>query len=215
LRLTDTAGLRDISPCCKEKSEAECIGITRTLELLDKADLVLYVIDGVEGITAEDREFWRKENLKGKPILLLWNKADLVLPPPLDKEDLPGKLLPLSAKTGEGISALTHFLTSLLENGRTSSLERTRAAGSPPHNTVWEETAGPGTLRQKELIDTALASVEEALALTSQDDLHELVPLDVIAPLFRSAVNALGEITGEVSSADIFDAMFSRFCVGK
>jgi tRNA modification GTPase len=69
---------------------------------------------------------------------------------------------------------------------------------------------GPGTVRQKELIDTSLALVEEALALAGREE-----PLDIIAPLLRSAINALGEITGEVSTADILEQMFSRFCVGK
>ena len=77
-------------------------------------------------------------------------------------------------------------------------------------NTHNQNAAGPGTLRQKELIGAALASVEEALALAGREE-----PLDIIAPLFRSAINALGEITGEVSGEDIFEAMFSRFCVGK
>jgi len=70
--------------------------------------------------------------------------------------------------------------------------------------------AGPGTLRQKELVEAALSAVQEALCLSSNGE-----PLDLIAPLFRTAVNALGEITGEVSSEDIFEAMFTRFCVGK
>jgi tRNA modification GTPase len=73
-----------------------------------------------------------------------------------------------------------------------------------------QEAIGPGTLRQKELIEVALASVQECLALADQQ-----APLDIIAPLFRSAVDSLGEITGEVSNADILETMFSRFCVGK
>jgi tRNA modification GTPase len=65
-------------------------------------------------------------------------------------------------------------------------------------------------LRQKELIDAALADVKEALDLADKGE-----PLDVIAPLLRTAAESLGEITGEVSTADILNAMFSRFCVGK
>jgi len=72
------------------------------------------------------------------------------------------------------------------------------------------EAVGPGSLRQKELIDSALGEIEEALAMTDRGE-----SLDLIAPLIRSAVNALGEITGEVSNADILRVMFSRFCVGK
>jgi len=51
---------------------------------------------------------------------------------------------------------------------------------------------------------------QQALSLAGQEE-----PLDLIAPLLREAVNALGEITGEVSTADLLEEMFTRFCVGK
>jgi tRNA modification GTPase len=190
LRLADTAGLRE--PLI-EHGEAERIGINRSLELLDKADIILYVIDGSEGMTESDREFLssRKEAAR-QPLLVLWNKADL-RPPKGDCH-----LLAVSAKTGEGVSALMASITGLLESASSAS----KAEGG--------EATGPGTLRQKELIDSSLSSVEEALVLSAKGE-----PLDIIAPLFRSAIDALGEITGEVYSEDILEAMFSRFCVGK
>ena len=70
--------------------------------------------------------------------------------------------------------------------------------------------AAVGTERQKNLVDAACSALEEALALEEREE-----PLDLIAPLLREAVNSLGEITGEVSTADILEEMFSRFCVGK
>ena len=237
LRLADTAGLRNFNPKSsgsggtdlKAADEAERIGIQRSLELLDKADLILYVIDGAEGITGTDREFLlkREEAAPAQPILVLWNKADLAPPPnegglPLRNEfqqdtsqrnlfrrdisrrdtsqqNTSRQILAVSAKTGEGISGLLRSIAGLLEepsSGKMSSAE--------------QDAAGPGTVRQKELIDAALASVEEALALAGGEE-----PLDIIAPLLRSSINSLGEITGEVSSADILETMFSRFCVGK
>jgi tRNA modification GTPase len=60
------------------------------------------------------------------------------------------------------------------------------------------------------LIDSALNSIHEALDLTDSNE-----PLDIIAPLIRSAIDSLGEITGEVSTAELLESMFSRFCVGK
>ena len=194
LRLADTAGLGGL----KENNEAERIGIKRSLELLDRADLVLYVIDGLKGITVEDREFLakHKETSPDKPALILWNKSDLESPPAFSEEELPGKILTVSAKTGEGISNLTRSIADLMIH-------------SDAMNSGVQQEA-PGTLRQKELVDAAMASVEEALALASKEE-----PLDIIAPLFRSAISSLGEITGEISGADILNAMFSRFCVGK
>jgi len=241
VRLADTAGIRELSEDPENNIDAEKIGIKRSLELLDKADIVLYVINGAEGITAEDMDFLsrqKKEN-PGKSVLVLWNKADLALPPSTAetntsekglREEFYHQLLPLSAKTGEGISALSRSITGLLTSGETSF------NGT---NSRQAETTAPGTLRQKELLDTALSAVEEALALTASENVElapielaplgrslvenasvgqtsiEQVPLDVVAPLFRSAVNALGEITGEVSTANILDIMFSKFCVGK
>ena len=219
LRLADTAGLRDL----KEGEEVERIGIQRSLELLDRADLVLYLIDGKQGITAEDREFLgrNKKTAPAKPLLVLWNKADLAPPPSGKRElstELPGQLLAVSAKTGEGIPGLMRSIVGLLEAGPAGAeprLLRDSAGGSDFSIEVCgQDAAGPGTLRQKELIDAALASVEEALALASAPAGRE-EPLDIIAPFFRSAINSLGEITGEVSGADILEVMFSRFCVGK
>jgi tRNA modification GTPase len=191
LRLADTAGFGE--PLIGS-SEAERIGVNRSLELLDKADIVLYVIDGSTGVTESDGDFLsgRKEAAPQQPLLVLWNKADLKLP----KGDC--HLLAVSAKTGEGIPALTRSIAGLLE------------AASGASGAEGGEAAGPGSSRQKELIDASLYSVEEAMILSDKGE-----PLDIIAPLFRSAVNALGEITGEVYSADILEVMFSRFCVGK
>jgi tRNA modification GTPase len=185
VRLTDTAGLRDSGTPVVDPVEK--LGIRRSRELLEEADLVLYLIDGSAGITGEDRAF-----LDGaqKPLIPLWNKVDIA-PPPSD--DL---MLAVSAKTGAGFGELTGAVAAGLEK-----------AAAPERD---GPSAGIGTLRQKELVEAALVSLEEALTLADHGE-----PLDLVAPLLREAVNALGEITGEVATADILEVMFSRFCVGK
>ena len=191
LRLADTAGL--VSQTDRRfvnGDEAERIGIQRTRELLEKADLVLYVIDGTGGFSAEDRDFLAEQQAKNTKLLIIWNKADIA---PL-ADNLPAPLA-VSAKTGQGITELLASISAAL--------------AVAPIGISEQQTIAPGTIRQKELIDSSLALVEEALSLANNE------PLDIIAPLFRSAVDALGEITGEVSSADILEIMFSRFCVGK
>jgi tRNA modification GTPase len=184
VRLVDTAGLRESA------ESVEKIGVDRSRKLLQEADLVLYLIDGAQGITAEDRDFIDSgETNSGR--LLIWNKADIA--PPLTA---PQNFISVSAKTGEGLAQIYTAVSSAIQ-------EQADAQQEAP-------TAAIGTVRQKNLVDTACAALEEALALAEQEE-----PLDLIAPLLREAVNALGEITGEVSTADILEEMFSRFCVGK
>jgi len=207
LRLADTAGLRKTdnnASGSKEIDEAERIGVERSIELLEKADLVLYVVDGAKGFTDEDGDFLARhsETQNEKPLVVLWNKADLVKPSAFSDEKT--QFLPVSAKTGEGIPELLRLMAGLLGKSPLPSLS------SPSSDEQLLQATGPGSLRQKELIDLALSEIEEALSLASQGE-----SLDLIAPLIRSAVNALGEITGEVSNADILKVMFSRFCVGK
>ncbi len=64
--------------------------------------------------------------------------------------------------------------------------------------------------RQKELLERCGEAVRRV-----REGLRDGMPLDVIAPDLRDALGALGEITGEVTTADILDRMFSGFCVGK
>jgi tRNA modification GTPase len=181
VRLVDTAGLHP------SQDPVEKLGMERSRELLAAADIILYVLDGAEGMTGEDRQFLSDHGKGAAPVLALWNKADLAPPLP--------PFRPVSAKTGAGVADLAAEIAAVLE----------QSLGGEAGNTV-----GAGTERQKALIDRAIASLEEALALADKQE-----PLDLIAPALREAANALGEITGEVSTAELLDLMFSRFCVGK
>jgi len=182
VRLVDTAGLRDTS------DSIEKIGVERSQKLLQEADIVLYLIDGTQGLTENDRDF-------GVSHLIVWNKADLV-PLPSDLTFLDNKVVSISAKTGEGLVEL-YAAISLQATALQATASQTAAAAL-------------GTERQKNLVCAACDALEEALMLAEKEE-----PLDLIAPLLREAVNALGEITGEVSTSDILEEMFSRFCVGK
>jgi tRNA modification GTPase len=207
LRLVDTAGLRGDSrglpPAAAEEGEgldrAEEMGIQRSRELLARADLVLYVIDGTRGFRDEDRAFLKTYAALSRPPVLLWNKADIA-PLPLSAAEGEGpaparRPLPLSAASGEGLEQLCGAIETALEGG------------IPRHGSA--ET-GLGSRRQKELVDRACTALEEALGLADRGE-----SLDLLAPFLREAVNALGEITGEVSTADILETIFSKFCVGK
>ncbi|MCL2558758.1 MAG: tRNA uridine-5-carboxymethylaminomethyl(34) synthesis GTPase MnmE [Treponema sp.] len=184
LRLIDTAGLREAG------DPVEAIGVRRSREILESADLVLYVFDGAKGIQDGERAIVEK----GAPRrIFLWNKADIAPPPspaPFDP------MIGISARTGAGLGDLLSAI----------SLAARDCAGPLDARSL----AFVGTERQKSLLDAAAAALEEALALSGSGE-----PLDMIAPLLRDAVNCLGEITGEVSSAQMLEEMFSAFCVGK
>jgi len=190
VRLIDTAGLREAA------DSVERAGVERSRNLLQEAELILYLINGTEGVTNEDRDFCA---CCQKPYLLLWNKCDIAqLPEPFPiAANVP---ICVSAKTGEGLARLYAAIVSAIQ-GQNSAAQDLQSGGI---------SAAVGTVRQKNLVDEACAALEEALALAEKEE-----PLDLIAPLLREAVNALGEITGEVSTADILEEMFSRFCVGK
>ena len=222
VRLVDTAGLR-------ESAEAvEKLGVDRSRKLLQEADLVLYLIDGAQGVTAEDRDLISgagngraTENIAANSgadsahntcnrQLLVWNKADIA-PPPAAPPAPAQNFISASAKTGEGLARIYAAISSAIR-GQAASLQAASLQATSLQATLQDApiTAAVGTERQKKLVDVAISALEEALALARREE-----PLDLIAPLLRDAVNSLGEITGEVSTADILEEMFSRFCVGK
>jgi len=186
VRLVDTAGLRDTN------DSVEKIGVERSRLFLQEADIVLYMIDGEQGLTADDCKHSGSEHY-----IFIWNKCDAAEPP--NPFPLAG-ISPVraSAKTGEGLAEIYSAVTQAISR---------QAGGVCVNEPV---SASIGTLRQKNLVDSACSALEEALSLARRDE-----PLDLIAPLLRDAVNSLGEITGEVSTADILEEMFSKFCVGK
>jgi tRNA modification GTPase len=188
IRLADTAGLRESTDL------VEKLGIERSFDMLEEADLIILTLDGAvneKNLFSEAEDFSARWNKK--PILTVWNKSDLK-PPPLTENG--AGFCALSAKTGAGLNILYKEIAGAL----------LKTAGKSPDLSG----AGLGSSRQKALIDAAISGVESAL--TRHD---EGLPSDLVAPALREAVDSLGEITGEVSNADILEAMFSRFCVGK
>lgn len=199
VRLVDTAGLREAS------DSAEKIGIERSRRLLEEADIILYLIDGTKGITDEDAEFIKRHEAEksgrqdiSQSLIVIWNKADIAPLPcaGAERHSSLDKAVSVSAKTGEGLDELYAAITSAFQ-----TQEEPQSAGV---------SVSLGAERQKKLTGSACAALEEALEMAQSQQ-----PLDLIAPLLREAVNSLAEITGEVSTADILEEMFSKFCVGK
>jgi tRNA modification GTPase len=179
VRLYDTAGLRESdNPVEKE-------GIRRAGEIVEQANIILYLVDSTRGLTPEDRVFLEREDQP--PLIPLWNKADLT------NEPAPEGFIPISAVTANGFEALEKRVTSL----------------------IWEGMGETGDVvidshRQKELLEEARENLKRF-----EQGLNDNLPMDILSEDLRGALNNLGEITGEVGTEDILDTMFSRFCVGK
>lgn len=183
MRLFDTAGLREGA-----SDPVETEGIRRTNTVLETADVVVYVIDGLEGVTEGDRR--RTETYAETcHLITVWNKSDVADPPPEG-------VLPVSAVTGSGFTDLERRLVEVARDGGAAP------AGDAPII---------DSLRQKEKLSDAAAALDRFAEGIEGD----AVPYDLLAEDLRDALDALGEITGEVTPADILETLFSDFCVGK
>jgi tRNA modification GTPase len=189
VRFSDTAGLRPA------RDRVEELGIERTRERLQQADLVLYLVDGSVPAAPEDAAALAK--LAGQPGLLVVNKIDL--PQCVaDAELLPCTAWPLtkiSAKTGQGIEALQEAIVA-----------QTLGGGLKVQGEVVTQARHHEHLRQ------CLAYLDQAQALLAAD---EKPPWELVALELGSAIHELGEITGEEVGEAILDRIFGQFCLGK
>lgn len=168
--------------------EIEGEGIRRSRAILKQAEMVLYLVDASTGLSDEDSTFLAEE-AENMRVIPVWNKNDL----PTAKET-PEKFLTVSALRAEGVAEL-------LGEIRRRALPEKRIRGGEP---VID------SLRQKNLLDRAASAVDQIVEGVDAQMAADLLSLDV-----QEAVNALGEITGEVTTADLLDTMFEGFCVGK
>lgn len=164
----------------------EAEGVRRSEEIIKNASLVLYIIDGSTGMTEEDKAIFSKYK-NDSDYLFIWNKIDKSI------SAVPVGILPVSAVTSEGFSDLEDLINSRLTGMEISGSELMI-----------------DSLRQKELLDRAVESLGSVKL-----SLENKVSLDAVALDLKEALDALGEITGEVTSEDILNNIFARFCVGK
>lgn len=185
VKITDTAGIRET------EDEVEKIGVERSREKIDEADLIVLMLDSSRPLEIEDREII--DNVKDKKYVVLMNKNDLEKK--ISDEDIKDlkNVIYISAKTGFGIDELKEKVKELFFNGEVDS-----------------ESMIISNNRHKQALYRALENCQEALDRVKSNEY-----LDLISIYVTSALKALGEITGSELEEDLINKIFSEFCVGK
>jgi tRNA modification GTPase len=170
--------------------EAESIGIRKSYEALSEADMVLVVLDSTREVSPEDHELIGV--CAGRRALAVANKADLV---GAHAPQFNGfKVFRTSALTGEGIEALRQEILSQI-------------SGHPGGE---QETGFLTNIRHQRLVEESLKSLAAALKAVEGKIPHEMIMLDLYG-----ALRPLDSITGETTTDDILNLIFSSFCIGK
>jgi len=183
VHVIDTAGLRPSS------DPVEKLGIARTWEAIEHADLVVLLVDATQGEAAADREIMGRLPA-ALPRLRVMNKIDLLSRPPAFERGRDAGTVWLSAKTGDGVDLLRRAL-----------LEAVGWLG--------DSTEGLFMARERHLQALQLARTHLERASL------QVASLELFAEELRLVQQALGAITGQFTSDDLLGEIFSRFCIGK
>ncbi|MDT8309401.1 MAG: tRNA uridine-5-carboxymethylaminomethyl(34) synthesis GTPase MnmE [Bacteroidales bacterium] len=197
-RFIDTAGLRE------SEEKIEIMGMKRTWEKIDKAAVVLYVIDGnahtekqattmVNGLLKNLDARFTKKQIDTKKIIVVVNKCDL-------KSGIPYQrafkgvdhTVYISAKEQQHLEKIIEILS------QTAAIQR-----------LEEELVVTNT-RHFYALERSLEAIREI-----EKGLSSSIPTDLVAVDIRTAMHYLGEITGEISSQEVLESIFSTFCIGK
>ena len=189
LRIIDTAGIRETEDL------VEKIGVERTEQYLQEADLVLLMLDVVQGLTEEDLRIYQLAS--EKPLIVLINKIDLA--PERDYREIEERfpehsIIRVSVQEEQGLEELKKAIV--------------------------EVVLGEGITGDEEIYITRTrhknALVKAVQAMDRVIDTHRQgLPYDLYSIDLRDALDALGEITGETLTEDIIDRIFQDFCLGK
>ncbi|MCX7857743.1 MAG: tRNA uridine-5-carboxymethylaminomethyl(34) synthesis GTPase MnmE [Deltaproteobacteria bacterium] len=186
VKIVDTAGIRD------PRDMVEREGIERVRRMIPEADLLLWVVDGSEGLLIEDIKIY--EEIKGFNVLCVINKIDLNERVDIDFfMDKGLSYVKTSALTGEGISDLRDAIFKNLDRK------------SPKKGGFVITNA-----RHRDILLKTNEFLGRAISLFDRNIHNELVAFEL-----KEALSAIGEITGEVYSDEILEEIFSRFCIGK
>lgn len=187
VKIVDTAGIREAD------NVVEKIGVEKSKEKIEEADLIILVLDVSRELDDEDREIINA--IKNKKYIVMLNKNDLNVK--INSEDLKliksNCVINASVKTGYGLNDISDYIKKSFFNGeiKTDDIYVTNN-------------------RHKEVLIRSKESLNSALDVLNNVEAIDLASIDI-----RNAWTYLGEITGETVEEDIIDKIFSEFCLGK
>ncbi|HEY9647349.1 MAG TPA: tRNA uridine-5-carboxymethylaminomethyl(34) synthesis GTPase MnmE [Chroococcidiopsis sp.] len=188
VQVLDTAGIRE------SKDVVEQIGVERSRQVAQAADLVLLTIDATQGWTAADQAIY--DQVKQRSLIIVINKIDLVstsnttIPIPPDSHPI----VQTAAAQNQGIDALEQAILDTINSGTLEAANLDLAINQ----------------RQAAALTRAKTSLQQVKTTISNR-----LPLDFWTIDLRIAIHTLGEITGEEVTESVLDRIFSRFCIGK
>ena len=184
LRLIDTAGIRETD------DTVEAIGVERSKKAVEEADLVIFVCDASQPLTAEDEAIMDLCVGRENAICLL-NKTDLGCV--VEPSDLPFMaIIRICAQTGEGLDQMADMVDVMFENNM------------PCDGSILTNA------RQYDACRRAYESMQRSIHGLGLGMTPDAVLTDI-----EEAMNAMGEVTGAIVREDITNRIFERFCVGK
>ena len=192
-RLIDTAGIRDTH------DEIETIGIERTFNKIEQASIILWLVD-IQSSDNHILDLAKKilPKAENKKLILVFNKVDAIS---LDRQEKKKLLLKdevndcvfISAKYEQNTDCLEHLLV--------------EAANIPE---IGDQDVIVTNIRHYEALQKALQSIHRV-----SDGLNTNISGDFLSQDIRECIHYLGEITGQISTDEILENIFSKFCIGK
>lgn len=191
IKIVDTAGIR------KTEDVVEKIGVERSKEFFNKADLVLVMLNAGEALTDDDREILSV--IHDKEVIVLINKTDL--DPKIDYDELSTligehseRIIKISVTTGAGIELVEKAISSLVYKGDVKKDENTYVTN----------------IRHKNALEKASKSITDAIQSAEVNMALDFIEVDI-----KDTYEFLGEITGDTLEENVIDKIFSNFCLGK
>ena len=187
LIMVDTAGIR------KTQDEVENIGVQKSKKMLKEADLVLFVLDSSRDFSDEDREIY--DSIESEKVIGILNKIDMEKKLDITNLTKVKKWIEISALENIGIDTLENEIHNFILSENIEDSSEKLIITNIRHKSALEKT--------KKSIENIFETIDMGY------------PMDLIAVDLNDALDSLSEVTGEISSEDLLDHIFSNFCVGK